>query len=362
MNLRRALMLACTAVTFAAPLAALAQQTGASPGGAPGTAPGTPSTTASATPAGAGSGKIWRVGFFAATKRPASIDAHFHGAFARGMRELGYVEGKNLTIEYRYAENRPELLDVLAAELVKLNVDVMVIQGSPPTQAAQRTTSTIPLVFVGPGDPVRSGLVKSLARPGGNTTGVSSNTTEMSGKRLQLLLEMTAGVVPKISRVAMLTNPHTPAGSFQFEQVRMAAEKLGVALMRMEVSTPQEIDNAFAAMKRDKAGAVYVPLEALFEQQKDQIAQLALQHRLPCMGVDRMVAQAGCLMTYGSNLEDLFRYAATHVDKIFKGRKPADLPVEQPTRIELVINGKTAKALGLKIPQSLLISAEQVIE
>ena len=358
MNLRRTLMLACTAVTFAAPLAALAQAPGASPGGAPGTAPG----TTSATPAGAGTGKIWRVGFLAANKRPASIDAHYHGAFARGMRELGYVEGKNLTIEYRYAENRPELLDVLAAELVKLNVDVMVIQGSPPTQAAQRATSTIPLVFVGPGDPVRIGLVKSLARPGGNTTGVSTNTTEISGKRLQLLLEMTAGVVPKISRVAVLMNPHNPAGNLTYEQVRMAAEKLGVALLRMEVSTPQEIDNAFAAMQRDKAGAVYVPLDALFAQEKDQIAQLALKHRLPCMSPDRMYAESGCLMSYGSGLEDSFRYAATYADKIFKGRKPAELPVEEPTRIELFINGKTAKALGLKIPHALLISAERVIE
>ena len=307
-------------------------------------------------------GKVWRVGFFASNKRPASIDTHFHGAFARGMRELGYVEGKNLTIEYRYAENRPELLDVLAAELVKLKVDVMVIQGSPPTQAAQRATSTIPLVFVGPGDPVRFGLVKSLARPGGNTTGVSTNATEISGKRLQLLLEMTAGVAPKVSRVAVLTNPHTPAHNVTYEQVRVAAEKLGVALVRMEVSTQQEIDNAFAAMKRDKAGAVYVPLDAFFEPQKDQIAQLALKHRLPCMAPDRMHAEAGCLMTYGSSLEDLFRYAATYVDKIFKGRNPSELPVEQPTRLELFINGKTAKALGLKIPQALLISAEKVIE
>ncbi len=327
--------------TLTAPFASLAQQP-AAPAGPP--------------------GKIWRVGFLSASKRPASIETHYHGAFARGMRELGYVEGKNLTIEYRYAENRPELLGLLAAELVKQQVDVMVIQGSPPTLAAQKATSTIPLVFVGPGDPVRSGLVKSLARPGGNTTGVSSSVTEISGKGLQLLLEMAAGVTPKISRVAVLTNPHTPSGSLSFEQLRVAAEKLGVALVRMEVSTPQEIDNAFAAMKRDKAGAVYVPLDALFQQQNDQIAQLALQHRLPCMGVDRRIAQAGCLMSYGSSSEDRYRYAATYVDKIFKGRKPAELPVEQPTRLELFINGKTAKTLGLKIPQALLISAERVIE
>ena len=338
MNLRRTLTLALGAAALVTSFTSLAQQ-----------------------PAGPAD-KVWRVGFLAADKRPASIETHFHGAFARGMRELGYVEGKNLTIEYRYAENRPELLDVLAAELVKLKVDVMVIQGSPPTQAAQRATSTIPLVFVGPGDPVRSGLVKGLARPGGNTTGLSSNTTEISGKRLQLLLEMTAGVVPKISRVAVLTNPHTPAGSLGYEQVRLAAEKLGVALLRLEVSSPQEIDNAFAAMKRDKAGAVYVSLDTLFHLQKDQIAQLALKHRLPCMAPDRMYAESGCLMSYGGSEDDMFRYAATYVDKIFKGRKPSELPVEEPTRIELFINGKTAKALGLKIPQALLISAEKVIE
>ena len=338
MNQRRTLMIAAAASALTAPFASLAQS------------PAAPAD------------KVWRVGFLSASKRPALIDAHFHGAFARGMREQGYVEGKNLTIEYRYAENRPELLDMLAAELVKLKVDVMVIQGSPPTQAAQRATTTIPLVFLGPGDPVRMGLVKSLARPGGNTTGLSSNTTEISGKRLQLLLEMTAGVVPKLSRVAVLTNQHTPAHNLTYEQVRVAAEKLGVALVRMEVSSPQDIDNAFATMKRDKAGAVYVPLDALFSQQKDQIAQLALKHRLPCMAPDRMYAESGCLMSYGGSEDDMFRYAATYVDKIFKGRKPADLPVEQPTRIELVINGKSAKALGLKIPQALLISTDRVIE
>ena len=203
LKLRRKLVAALGAGTLTAPFASLAQQP-AAPAGPP--------------------GKIWRVGFLSASKRPASIETHYHGAFARGMRELGYVEGKNLTIEYRYAENRPELLGVLAAELVKQQVDVMVIQGSPPTLAAQKATSTMPLVFVGPGDPVRSGLVKSLARPGGNTTGVSSSVTEISGKGLQLLLEMAAGVTPKISRVAVLTNPHTPAGSLSFEQLRVAAE------------------------------------------------------------------------------------------------------------------------------------------
>ena len=338
MTVRRKLMLALGAGALTPPFAALAQ------------APTTPA------------GKIWRVGFFAANNRPTSIDTHQHGAFARGMRELGYVEGKNLQIEYRYAENRPELLAVLAAELVQLKVDAIVIQGSPPTFAAQKATATIPLVFVGPGDPVGFGLVKSLARPGGNTTGISTNATEIGPKRLEMLLAMTAQVTPKVSRVAVLTNPRTPGGRIDFDKIRAASEKPGIAIQQLEVSTPQEIDDAFLAIKRDKAGALMVSLDAFLLQQKDQIAQLALKHRLPCMAPDRMFAQTGCLMSYGGDLEGMYRYAATYVDKIFKGRKPADLPVEQPTRIELVINGKTAKALGLAIPQSLLISADRVIE
>ena len=338
MTVRRKLMLALGAGAHTPPFAALAQ------------APTTPA------------GKIWRVGFFAANNRPTSIDTHQHGAFARGMRELGYVEGKNLQIEYRCAEARPELPAVLAAELVQMTVDAIVIDGSPPTLAAQKATATIPLVFVGPGDPVGIGLVKSLARPGGNTTGLSSNTAELGPKRLEVLLAMAAPVPPKVSHVAVLTNPRTPAHRISFARIRAAGETLGITVQQVEVSTPQDIDNAFLVIKRDKVGALMVSLDAFLQQQKDQIAQLALKHRLPCMAPDRMYVQAGCLMSYGGDLEGMFRYAATYVDKIFKGRKPEDLPVEQPTRIELVINGKTAKALGLAIPHSPLISADRLIE
>ena len=297
MNQRRKLIVALGAGGLTAPLTARAQ--------APGKAPA---------PAPPPAGRIWRVGFFAANNRPVSIDTHHHGAFARGMRELGYVDGRNLAIEYRYAENRPELLAVLAAELVQMKVDVIVIQGSPPTFAAQKATSTIPLVFVGPGDPVGFGLVKSLARPGGNTTGISTNTTELGPKRLEMLLAMTAPVVPKVSRVAVLTNPRAPAGRLSFERILAAGATLGITVQQVEVSTPQDIDNAFLAIKRDKAGALMVSLDAFLEQQKVQIAQLALKHRLPCMAPDRMHAQAGCLMSYGGDLEGMFRYAATYVD------------------------------------------------
>ena len=307
-------------------------------------------------------GKVWRVGFLADNARPASIDAHFHGAFARGMRDLGYVEGKNLFIEWRYAENRPELLPALAAELVQLKVDVIVSQATFPTQVAQKATSTIPIMFVGPGDPVGMGLVKSLARPDGNTTGLSSIATDLSPKRLELLLAMTAAAAPKVSRVAMLVLPRGPGSLQSFERTRAAGEKIGIAVQRMDASTAQEIDNAFAMIQRNKSGALMVPLSPFYDQQKDQIGQLSVKRRVPCMAADRMYAEAGCLMSYGTSLFEMFRQAATYVDKIIKGAKPADLPVEMPTKLELVINRKTAKVLGLTIPQELLLQADRVIE
>ena len=308
-------------------------------------------------------GKVWRVGFLTAPSRPASIDADiFYGGLVRGMRELGYVEGKNLAIEWRFAHSQPDLLAPLATELVKLNVDVIVTEGSPATFAVQKITSTIPIVFVGPGDPVGYGLVKSLARPGGNTTGLSSMTRELGPKRLEMLLAMTSTTATKVSRVAMLVNPNTRANVVSFDGSLAAGQKLGVEVRRGDARTPQEIENAFTVMKRDNVGALIVSFDTLFNQQRSQIADLSMKYRLPCMAADRAYAEAGCLMSYGSSLTDLFHRAATHVDKIFKGAKPAELPVEQPTILELFINGKTAKALGLKIPQSLLIMADKVIE
>ncbi|MSQ71519.1 MAG: ABC transporter substrate-binding protein [Betaproteobacteria bacterium] len=340
MNNRRKLVFVLGAGALTAPFGSYAQQ------------PGKPAE------------KIWRVGFLATPNRPASIDSDItYAGLLRGLRELGYVEGRNLSFEWRFAHNQPELLAPLAAELARLNVDVIVTMGSPATLAAQKATTTIPIVFVGPGDVVGSGLVKSLARPGGNTTGMSSMMSELNPKRLQMLLEMTAAASPKVTRVAYLLNPNTPNNIRSFDGTFLAAaQKLGVELRRSDARTPQEIENGFSAMKRDKVAALLVSLDPFFEQQRSQIGELSLKHRIACMTADPVYAEAGCLMSYGTRITAMFHRASSYVDKIFKGAKPADLPVEQPTRLELVINGRTAKALGLNIPQSLLISTDRVIE
>ena len=212
--------------------------------------------------------------------------------------------------------------------------------------------------MVSVGDPVGSGLIKSLARPGGNITGLSSMTDDIGSKRLQMLLDM----VPKLSRVAVLVNPANPENIKALESIQAAAQKRGVKILRVEARTPQEIDNAFSLIRQQNAGALIVLFNLLFQEQRSQIAELAAKHRLPSMTADRIYAEAGCLMSYGNSFADQYRRAPTYVDKILKGAKPSDLPVEQPTTFELIINGKTAKALGLTIPQSLLISADKVIE
>ncbi len=302
--------------------------------------------------------KIWRVGFLAENTRPDSIDAHHHGAFARGMRDLGYVDGKNLTIEWRYADNQPERLPALAAELVRMKVDVIVIQGSVPTLVAQKATTTIPLVFVGPGDPVGYGLVKSLARPGGNTTGLSSITRDLGPKRLEMLL----GMAPKLSRVAVLFNPANSGNLVLLKNVQTAAQNTKVKILPVEARTAPDIEKAFSTMARGNAGAVIFAPDALLTREMRQIAERAAQQRLPSIAGPREFTEAGGLMSYGRNQADSFLRTAVFVDKILKGAKPGDLPVEQPTTFELFINGKTAKALGLKIPKSLLVSADKVIE
>jgi putative ABC transport system substrate-binding protein len=307
-------------------------------------------------------GKVWRVGYLSPNNRPVSIDADYQGALPRGMRELGFVEGKNLVIEWRFAENRRELLAPLAEELVAMRVDIIVTLGSPATAAAQKASASIPIFFIGPSTPVEMGLVKSLARPGGNVTGLSSISTDLAAKRIEMLLVITKSAKPRVSSVAMLVNPLTPAGRISFASSAAAAEKLGVAALRQEATTPQEIESAFAQAKRDKAGALVVQLDAFFDQQSRQIGALSLKHRLPAIASDRMHAESGLLMSYGTSAYDLLYKAASYVDKIFKGAKPADMPVEQPTKLELVINRYTAKALGLAIPQSLLTIADRVIE
>ena len=302
--------------------------------------------------------KVWRVGFLAPRKIAISESDTYYGPFRQGMRELGYVEGRNLIIEWRSAEGNNDRLPDLAAGLVNLKVDVIVAASSPAARAAQKATSTIPIVMVGIGDPVKYGFVKSLARPEGNITGMSNMQRDLRAKQMEMLLSM----VPKLSRVASLVNPSNPGNIGGLETNEAAAKALGLKLVRVDAQTPQEIDHAFALMRKQKAGALLVSPDTFFQQQQDQIIQLAAKHRLPAMASYSGYVEAGGLVSYGQNQADQWRRAATYVDKIIKGAKPADLPVEQPTTFELFVNGKTAKALGLKIPHSLLILADKVIE
>ena len=282
----------------------------------------------------------------------------YYGLFTRGMLEFGYIEGKNLRIEWRSAEGKSDLLPGLAAELAQLKLDVIAASGTPATVAVQKATTTIPIVMVGAGDPVGNGLVKSLARPGGGTTGVSIMSADLSPKLLEMLLAM----APKVSRVAVLLNPTNLSYAPFLKNVEAAAQRINIKIVPVEARSPQEIENAFSLAVRQNAKAIIVSLEGLFQQQKNQIVELAAKHRLPAIAMYGEYVEAGGLISYGANLREPNRRAATYVDKIFKGAKPGDLPVEQPTTLELFINGKAAKALGLKIPQSLLISADKVIE
>jgi putative ABC transport system substrate-binding protein len=274
------------------------------------------------------------------------------------MRELGYIEGKNLTIEWRFANGEYERLPGLAQELVRLNVDAILALGPPGAIAAQKATATIPIVAVVSVDPVAAGLVKSLAQPGGNLTGLSNLGLDLGAKHLELLLT----IVPKLSRVAVLVNPVNTTHGMIVERVQAASQRVGVKVLALQAQTAQEIDSAFARMSRENAGAVIVALDPFFIQQAPQIAAGAIRHRLPSVFAFREAAEAGGLLSYGQNQADIYRRAAGYVDRILKGAKPADLPVEQPTTLELFVNRKTATALGLSIPHPLLISADKVIE
>src|SRR2546427_11099593 len=279
-------------------------------------------------------------------------------ALLQGLRELGYVEGQNLVIEYRYAEGKAERLPDLAAELVSLKVDIIVAGGTPPPLAAKRATTTIPIVMTSAGDPVGSGLVASLAKPGGNVTGLSTFTRDLAAKRLQLLKE----VVPVISRVAVLWNAANPYAVLNMRETEAAAQTLGVQVQSLEVRGPDDFENALPAAIRGRAGALIVVDDPLTFAYRMRIADFAARNRLPAMYGFREFAEAGGLTAFGANLADLYRRAATYVDKILKGAKPADLPVEQPTKFELVINMKIANALGLTIPQSVLVRADEIIQ
>ena len=280
-------------------------------------------------------------------------------AFRQGLRELGYVEGKNIVIEWRSAEGKLDRLHALAAELVRLKVDVIVTGGPAPTHAAKEATSTIPIVMTQDIDPVGSGFVASLARPGGNVTGLSTLAPEISGKRLELLKE----VVPKLSRVAVFGTSTQPGNAQSLKEVELAARPLGVMLQYLDVLGPEDIENAFRAASRGRAGAglMMVPGRIASSLRKESI-DLAVKSRLPVIYIGRSYVEAGGLMSYGVNLPDLDRRAATYVDKILKGAKPADLPVEQPTKFEFIINLKAAKQIGLTIPPNVLVRADRVIK
>jgi putative tryptophan/tyrosine transport system substrate-binding protein len=310
--------------------------------------------TAAAQPAG----KVPRIGYLSQGFATDLMRAGFLEAFRQGLRELGYVERQDIAIESRWTEGNDDRLPALAADLVRSKVDVIVTLGGAATQAAQQATRTIPIVMSLVNDPVGSGLVASLARPGGNVTGLTAISPDLLGKRVELLKE----VVPKVSRVALLRNPDNPADAAMLREVAAAARALGVRLQTLEARNHQEIERAFAAMIRERAGALLILPDAIFQTQRRQIAELAAKGRLPAVGRMREDAEAGCLMAYGANYRDLVRSAATFVDKILKGAKPGDLPVEQPTKFELVINLRTAKTIGLTIPPTLLQRADQIID
>ena len=282
-------------------------------------------------------------------------------AFRQGLRDLGYVEGRNLVIEYRDAEGKVERLPALAAELVALKVDVIVASGTLAALAAKQATRTLPIVFSPAADPVASGLVTSLARPGGNVTGLSLLNSELVGKWLEQLKQ----AIPGVSRVAVLWQPGAFGERTEKDMLKgaeVAARALGVQLQFVEARGPEDFDRAFSDMTRARAGALTVLGSTMFVSERRRLVDLAAKNRLPAVYNVREFVDAGGLMSYGPNLADLFRRAATYVDKILKGAKPGDLPVEQPTKFELVINLKTAKALGLTIPQSVLVRADEVIQ
>ena len=297
-----------------------------------------------------------RIGFLSVTS-PAAVSVRIE-AFRQGLRALGYEEGKNMVIEWRYAEGKLNRLPALAAELVRLKVDVIVTAGPPPTRAAKAATNTIPIVMGFDNDPVSSEFVTSLAQPGGNITGLSTLHPEISGKRLELLMT----TIPTLSRVAVLWDSATPGNAQAFRETELAAGALGVQLQDLEVQGVKDIETLFRAASKGRADAALVLSSHLLFAQRTQVTDLAVKSRLPTIYDAAEFVADGGLMAYGPDYTDLFRRAATYVDKLLKGTKPADLPVEQPTKFELVINLKTAKELDLTIPPMLLFQADKVIK
>jgi putative ABC transport system substrate-binding protein len=299
------------------------------------------------------SGEVPRIGFLLQAL-PTSPQVE---AFRQGLRDLGYIEGKNILIEYRHTEGRPDRLPNLAAELVRLKVDIIVVSGGLATSAAKNATREVPIVMAIAGDPVGSGHVTSLGRPGGNITGLTNLAPELGGKRLEILKE----IIPGLSRVAILSDPTNPVFKLQLREVETAAQALKLQVQILEVREANDFDDAFGAAKKGRAGAISTLASAFLGGQRQKLVDFAEKSRLPTMYHNSGYVEVGGLMSYGVNNSDLYRRAAVYVDKLLKGSKPADLPVEQPTKFELVINLKTAKQIGLTIPSNVLARADRVI-
>jgi ABC-type uncharacterized transport system substrate-binding protein len=330
MNQRRKLVIALGAGALTAPFGSFAQQ----------------------------QGKVWRIGFLSQRTRPDSLDSDVIGAFHRGLHELGYVEGKNLEIQWRYAEGKFERLHDLATELVRLNVDLIVTSGTPGTRAAMQATTTIPIVMAATGDAVAMGLIDSLARPGGNVTGSTFFQPQLMGKRVELLRD----AMPRIRQIAFLFNRDNPSAiGPAVEAVEIAAKSLKLGLQKFGVREPNDFDGAFSAMAKKRVDAMVTGDDGLILSNAKRIADLAAKHRIPSAG-SKALAEAGGMIGYGVNFLELWRRAAYFTDRILKGVKPADLPVEQPTKFELVVNMKTAKALGIKLPDVILVRVDRIIE
>jgi putative ABC transport system substrate-binding protein len=301
-------------------------------------------------------GKVHRIGFLG--NSTVALEANLVGPFREGLRELGYVERQNIVIEYRWAEGKYERFPALIAELLAQRVEVIVTAGTPAALAVKKATTSVPLVMVAVGDPVATGLVASLARPGGNITGLTSTSEELEGKRLELLRQ----VIPKLSHVAVFWNPENPTLLTSLKEMRAAAQTLGMKVQVLEVRTPGELEETFKAIVRERPGALLVMADRLFLHNRQRIMGFATKQRLPVVPGYPELVEAGGLMSFGPSYPGMHRRAAYFVDRILKGAKPADLPVERPTKFELVINLKTAKALGLTIPPSLLGRADEVIQ
>jgi putative tryptophan/tyrosine transport system substrate-binding protein len=300
-------------------------------------------------------GKLRTIGFSGLSTR--SVESELVAAFTQRLRELGWIENQTVAIEYRWSEGRAERFVPIAADFVRLKVDVIVISGTPQALAAKQETSVIPIVFARVGDPVANGLVASLARPGGNVTGLSVQTSELAGKRIEILRE----VVPSLRRVAILANVDNPFTVLELGEAQAATRRLNLEFDALEIRRAEDITHAFEAIK-GRAEALYVCPDGLLNANRTRINTLALAARLPTMHAYRDYVEAGGLMSYGANLPDLYRRSADYVDKILRGANPGDLPVEQPAKFDLIINLTTAKALSLTIPESLLLRANELIE